>query len=318
MKSVEEFKSFYDSVLIAELEPIEEQRKLYVAKTWHITYIWIGGLLASAGLGFLLIYLAAIPFIVMIVMLVMQYQKRSEIGKFIHSNFKKNVIEKTLHNINDSLEFYPEKCMSQSTFAASKIFTNSGTRYKGDDYVTGKVGQTEISFSEIHAEDYTKDKDGRKQYYTIFRGVLFVADFHKDFAGETFVLTDTAEKMLGGLGKMFQKMNVSRPQLIKLENVIFEKQFVVYGTDQIEARYIITPVLMETMIELNSRYKGVQFSFINSKVFITIPQKKNMFEPNYYSSLLKFDYLKEYYELLYYCISLVEILELNNRIWTKE
>lgn len=318
MKSVEEFKSFYDSVLTTELEPIEEQRKLYVAKTWHITFIWIGGLIAAAGLGLLLIYLAALPIIGMIVMLVIHYKKRSVIGKFILTNFKKNVIEKTLHNINDSLNFYPEKYMSQSTFAESKIFTNSGSRYKGDDYVTGTVGQTEISFSEIHAEDYTKDKDGKKQYYTIFKGVLFVADFHKNFVGETFVLTDTAEKMLGGLGKMFQKMNISRPELVKLENVTFEKQFVVYGTDQVEARYIITPVLMETMLQLNENYNNVQFSFINSKIFITIPQKKNMFEPNYYSTLLNFDYLKEYYELLYYCISLVGILELNNRIWTKE
>ena len=66
-------------------------------------------------------------------------------------------------------------------------------------------------------------------------------DFNKHFNVKTYVLTDTAEKMFGFLGKKLQSMNSSRDDLVYLENPDFEKQFVVYSSDQIEARYILSP-----------------------------------------------------------------------------
>lgn len=318
MKTLEEFKSFYENTLVQALTPLEVKRKEYSSKTILITFIWIFGILSMAGIGMLMPVLVLIPLVAMIVLLIMHYSRRSKLGKFVKENFKKDIISPTIEFIQPSLVYEAEKLIPSDVFAESKIFTSNATRYNGDDLISGKIDQTEIAFSEIHAEDYTKDKDGKKQYHTIFKGVFFVADFHKNFNGETFVLTDIAERIFGSFGKIFQKMNTSRPELVKLENVVFEKEFVVYSTDQIESRYIITPVLMEKILELNAKYRGVQFSFINSKIFVAIPKSNNLFEPNYYSSLVKFDYLKDYFELLSFCISLVNILELNNRIWSKE
>jgi hypothetical protein len=170
----------------------------------------------------------------------------------------------------------------------------------------------------VHAENYRKDKDGKKSYYTVFKGLFFTADFHKDFKGKTYVLTDFAERFMGGIGKMLQRNNFTRPDLVKMENPVFEKQYVVYGSDQIEARYIITPVMMETMLEINKMFKNVQFSFVNSRIYIAIPMRKALFEPKYLSPITQIGYLLDYYKLLYHCISLVEMLDLNTRIWSKE
>jgi hypothetical protein len=318
MKSLDDFRVFYDTQLIDELSPIENLRKEF-AKNFYINLIVFIGGGALCILLFILFFPVGIAAITgLIVLLVIRIKKTLALRKSILASFKENVIQQIIHFIDDNLQFNHARCIPQSTFSASKIYTNSGRRYSGDDWVGGKLGQTDIEFSEIHVEDYTKDKDGKKSYYTIFRGIFFIADFHKDFIGETFVLTDSAEKMFGRLGKMFQKMNISRPQLVKMENVTFEKQFVVYGSDQIEARYIITPVLMETMLAIQSLFKGVQFSFIHSKIYITIPQRTNMFEPNFFKPLTDFNYLSGYYTLLFHCINLVETLELNNRIWSKE
>jgi hypothetical protein len=318
MKSLESFRAFYDSQLIDELSSLENIRKEY-AKHFYLNIAIIVLGLGIIALLFVVFMPAGIAVgIGWLVWLVLRIKKTISLRKEIVLNFKTNVIQQIVHFIDDNLRFNHSRCIPQSSFATSKIFTNSGSRYNGDDWVGGKLGQTDIEFSEIHVEDYTKDKDGKKSYYTVFKGIFFIADFHKNFVGETFVLTDSAEKMFGGLGKMLQKMNVSRPQLVKLENVTFEKQFVVYGSDQVEARYIITPVLMETMLALQDLFKGVQFSFINSKIYITIPQRKNMFEPNLFKPLTDFNYLSGYYTLLFHCINLVETLELNNRIWSKE
>jgi hypothetical protein len=318
MKSIEAFRSFYDTQLINELKNIENTRKDFTKNFFINAVLIVVGLAMCFLLFILFMPVGILTFIGLVFLMIARIKKTLGLRKRILQEFKSNIIHQIVHFIDDNLHYNHNKYVPQSSFSQSKIYTKSGRRYNGDDWVGGKLGQTDIEFSEIHVEDYRKDKDGKDQYYTIFRGILFIADFHKDFKGETFVLTDSAEKMLGGLGKMFQKMNVMRPELVKLENVAFEKQYVVYGSDQVEARYIITPVLMETMLELNGLFKGVQFSFVNSKIFIAIPLRSNMFEPNFFKPLTDFKYLSSYYTLLFHCINLVETLELNNRIWSKE
>jgi hypothetical protein len=318
MKSLEAFRTFYDTQLIHELKNIEKKRKDFTKNFIFNTLIFIGGLGVCFLLFLIFFPIGIFAFTGLVVWLVVRIRKNMNVRKLIITDFKSQVIQQIIHFIDDSLEYRHTSYISHTYFTESKIYTKRGSRYSGDDWIGGKLGKTEIQFSEIHVEDYSTDKDGKKQYYTIFKGILFIADFHKDFIGETFVLTDSAEKMFGGLGKMLQKMNIKRPQLVKLENVTFEKQFVVYGSDQVEARYIITPVLMESMLSLQKLFKGVQFSFINSKIYITIPQRANMFEPNFFKPLTDFNYLSDYYTLLFHCINLVETLELNNRIWSKE
>ncbi len=58
------------------------------------------------------------------------------------------------------------------------------------------------------------------------------------------MLPDFAEKLLGKFGQKFQK-SFTHGKLVKLENPEFEKEFVVYSSGQQEARYILTPVMME-------------------------------------------------------------------------
>lgn len=56
----------------------------------------------------------------------------------------------------------------------------------------------------------------------------------------------------------------SMQQNVKLEDPVFEREWEVYATDQIEARYILTPALMERMLEIKRRFggKSIEFSFL--------------------------------------------------------
>lgn len=110
-----------------------------------------------------------------------------------------------------------------------------------------------------------------------------------------------------------------RPQLVKLENVEFEKEFAIYGTDQTEARYILSPALMERIMAFRQQTKKrISISFINSQIFIAIPLSDNMFEAPLFTSMINYPKVAEYYNYLALCVGIVEILDLNTRIWTKE
>ena len=154
------------------------------------------------------------------------------------------MIQKIIEFIDPSLAYEKDGFVPKTDFVNSKIFNQSAGYYHGDDLVSGIIGKTEIRFSEINAKHVEKigrpqgTGSSRKQKtktYPIFNGLFFIADFNKDFKGSTLVLPDTAEKLFGRIGQKLQSMNVGRAQLIKLEDLEFEKMFVVYGENQIES-----------------------------------------------------------------------------------
>ncbi|RLF43938.1 MAG: hypothetical protein DRN29_09290, partial [Thermoplasmata archaeon] len=142
--------------------------------------------------------------------------------------------------------------------------------------------------------------------------------FNKHFYGKTVVLPDTAERVLGGLGSLIQSINTSRGEYVKMDDPEFEKYFVVYADDQIEARYVLTPGLMRRIVEFRKKTgKRVYLSFVGSEVFVAIPYRRGLFEPPVFSKVTSFKNAQHYYEDLKLAIGIVDDLNLNTRIWTR-
>lgn len=340
VKSREEFQAFYTSVLMPIVETLEKERKEIVKK------IYLAG---AAAVVFIVLYSVSNESIVTEKKLgpngPTQYTYSGGISgslfyigiagalgyffwfrprsKNFKHQFKGEVISRMVKFADESLAYNPESGISRSEFEQSTIFNTSGDRYSCEDLVSGKLGDTAIRFSEVHTQrkQEIKSKDsssGLTRWVTLFKGVIFIADFNKHFKGRTMVLTDQAEKAFGSLGTVLQKMNATRAPLVKMENTNFEKAFVVYSSDVIEAHYILTPSLMERILNLKSKLGGIQLAFYNSVVFISIPMKKGLFEINIFRSLATYSEIEKYYGQLQLTAGIVEELNLNNRIWTKE
>jgi len=310
MKPIEEFKKFYDSQLMPDLIVMETDRKKTVRKILiTLVPVAIITLLLIPLLQMFAVVLGGIICVGIFVFITKGYV----------SDFKQKVISKIVHFIDKNLTYIPEDYISHGEFALSDIFLRHADSFKGDDRVYGKIGATKINFSECVAKYRTKDSKGRTQYTTFFKGLFFIADFNKHFKGKTIVLPDTAEKLFGSIGSFLQKRNMARPELIKLEDPEFEKHFVVYADDQIEARYILSTSLMRRITDYKKKTnKKIHLSFVASKVFVAVSYKKNLLEPRVFRTMLDFNVIKEYYEDLQLAISIVEELNLNTRIWSKQ
>ncbi len=309
MQPITDFRSFYQTNLQPKLTELETRRaalaqkiKLYCAIAFGI-----GLLLLFFKVGFLPLLLAGGG----------MFFFYNHHAKQFRNSYKTQIIASLAQA--QGLHYNHQASISRSDYDRSKLFVTKPDRYWGDDYLNGTVGKTGIRFSELHTQYQTGGKD--KSWHTIFRGIFFIADFNKNFIGETFVLPDVSENVFGsGIGGFFQKMNMMRPELVKLEDVEFEKNFAVYSTDQVEARYILSPALMQRILSLKLRFNTkVALSFIGSHVYIAITINKNLFEaPWLFSSVDNYKQLEEYYDEIGMCVKIVEILDLNTRIWTKE
>jgi len=317
------FEQFFETELIPALQPLEERRKTVIKRIAVTCGIIFGIALLSAALWWpdsrdpqaLLL-----PGIAAVVLSAVAFKLMS--ADYVYA-FKNQVVGPIVKYVGPELTYLPQSGISESRFRASGIFHHRIDRYHCEDMVQGAVGTTRIEFSELHAEykTETRDSKGRRQtqWHTIFRGLFFIADFNKHFNGRTFVLPDSAEKLFGRFGQKLQEIGKSHGELVKLEDPAFEKEFAVYSNDQVEARYILSPALMRRMLEFKIKTGGkVHFSFIGGEVNIGISSTKNRFEPKLFSTVLDIEMAREFVEDLQLALGIVDDLNLNTRIWTKE
>ena len=245
------------------------------------------------------------------------------ITKGYKRSFKDQVVRAVVEAYQKDLRYEPQGYVGEHRFRESRLFLKGIDRYRGEDFVGGRRDKTDFEFSEVHAEykSHSTDSKGRRktQWHTIFKGVFFIADFHKDFRTHTVVLPDTAEKLFGFLGKKLQAMNFMRGDLIKLEDPEFEEAFCVYGQDQVEARYILSPALMRRILQCKAKFGSkIYLAFLNSMVYLAIESSRNRFEPKVFASVNDMSLINEYRYDLDLIVDIVDDLNLNTRVWTKE
>ncbi len=321
-RTLSDFAHFYATDLVGELKRLEVVRKAVLGRV-IILFVASGGIVAIAGALDLLYKLTGWLIFITIAMSV-------SIGTFLYRyltseyayRFKLGVISKIVAFIEPSLEYSPKGSIEQWKFVSSRIFERNPDRLRGDDHIRGKIGETSIEFSELHAQykedTYDSRRGRRRHWHTIFKGLFFIGDFNKKFYGKTVVLPDTAEKLFGSAGTFFQSLNKSRGELIKLEDPEFEKLFAVYGDDQIESRYVLSTSLMERIVNFRKKTgRQVYLSFVGSQVFVAISYRKALFEPKVFTSITDFKSVETYFEDLHLAVGIVEDLNLNTRIWTK-
>lgn len=320
MKTFDEFSSFYSSELLNEIKILEQAREKTANKILLVV-VPVGFLILAAALFIMslggeaaetAVYVIFFGFLICAAI-------SAWMAKGYVSDFKEKVIARIVKFLDPSFIYHKDQYISLDEFRRSKIFLQGVDRYSGDDYVAGVIGSTAANFSEIHAQYVTRDSKGRTRTHTIFKGLYFKADFNKHFKGHTLVLPDSAERMFGGLGKMLQSWNTSRPPVVRLEDPEFEKLFVVYGTDQIESRYILSTSLMRRIMDFKKKTgQNVYLSFMDSSVYVAISYARNLFEPKVFSTLLDFEPIKQYFLDLQLATGIVDDLNLNTRIWSKD
>jgi hypothetical protein len=318
VKTLEDFTNFYKTTLLGDLKVLEQERRKIISKLICVIVtilctigICLLFLKANTSVDPSFLFVPVIPCIIAGVV-ICHFMTKGYVARF-----KSVVIQRIVHFIDENLNYDADGYIDHETFMLSKIFTKKPNIYKGDDLVWGKTGATEIKFSEIKAEHESGSGKNRRRY-TIFKGLFFIGDFNKHFTCETVVLPDTAEKLFGHFGQKLQSMNIFRGQLIKLEDPEFENYFVVYGDDQIQARYILSTSLMERIVEFKKKTgRKIYLSFVGSKVFAAVSYTKSLFEPRMFRTLLDFEPVREYFEDLQLAIGIVDDLNLNTRIWSK-
>jgi hypothetical protein len=227
------------------------------------------------------------------------------------AGFKANIITKVINEDEDlGIQYFYDQSISVVEFEASKIFQRHVDRYSGEDLFVGTWGKTKFKFSEVDAEEKHERTNAQghssTHYETIFKGVIFIAEFHKNLKGIT--------RVKEGKDGFFEKLFAGKSK-VNLENPVFEKIYNTYSDNQVEARYILTPDMMERMLKLREKFNSkVEFSFLNNLVFIAIHSNKDKFELDRKKQVDKAQIKRVFAEIDSF-VQIIDMLNLNLRIW---
>ena len=224
--------------------------------------------------------------------------------------FKLKIIAPLVAYMDENLHYSPYGYIPQSRFEQAKITTQTISSYRGDDLISGVVKGVRVSFCDLLVEKKEQNRN-TNETKTLFEGVFLEAEFPKHFYGTTYVYPQS-------FGSFLHYDIFGSEKLLKLDNVEFERYFMVYGSDTIEARYLLSHSLMAKIVAFRKKVGyDMTFSFVGGKFFMAIHYDKPTFEAKLFSSLLDYKVAKEYMETLYFGISVVEELALNKKLWSK-
>lgn len=145
---------------------------------------------------------------------------------------------------------------------------------KTEDYLTGKLDDIAFEFCELEL-----NKQSDKKQVRVFKGGIVILTMPFHFNSHTIVKRDFG-KVLNWLTK-----DASISEKVALENPTFEAQFEAYSNDQLMARYILTPRMMEQLMALESIFQKsaancrIECEFVGNKAVFMLRYKDNLLEP---------------------------------------
>ncbi len=272
-----EFQGF-DRIYEQEIRPglLAREAERVAAAQKAIQTRWIGGavIVAGVGVGLAVLKLPVVAIIVAILGFGIIGWGNMGITKMA-GEAKTLIVEPVARQLNLAFTSAPGTC--ESIYRHKEVGVVPGwDRSKYEDLVTGKRGVVDFELFEAHLEEKrtTTDSKGRTQtsWVTVFRGQCLRLDFHKTFYGRTLVTRDAGFFNRFGGGKGMQRAGLEDPK--------FEKIFEVYTTDQVESRFLLTPDLMQKLVDLEEVFRGgkLKAAFDGGEMLITV-QGGNLFEP---------------------------------------
>lgn len=306
MNRQEEFIAFYERKLKKRVEFLEEYRQKNIRKVKQyfilfllcvvsfIISVWIGNEILIAVLSF--------PFLIF---LGLSLQKLMDTSRYLRFNYKKYVLQKAIDFYFQDFEYIEEQKISASVLITSQLFPKYIDDVYGEDFMRFKIGNCSVMFCETSVEK------GRKK---VFKGVFIASTFNKYFKSKTFVFPRISKNFIQRIKKQLS----SQLEEVRLENVHFNDRYQTISSDQQDARYILTPVMMQHLINYSEKLSmDVSFAFVENRLYCSIPMKKDLFEHSLFEPMDR-DFILESLQPVLLFTDIVEDLELNHRIWSKK
>lgn len=278
---MKKFDEIYKEIYNKNFNELEYLRKAKIKKfAISIVIAIIVILLAAQSVA------VFIPYIFIIVMMVLVFSMAFGNGKY-KNKFKKTVIATFIKNLDENLNYYPEKKMDPALYREGEF--ESYDNYYSEDTIEGLLdGKYRVRMSEIRTEEENMDSDGNTNTHTVFHGIFGYIECPKNIKTTIKIRSDK-----GILGNLF-----SEKTKLEMDSSEFEKYFDINTEDKIIAMQILTSDVMAMMIDFAKETKiKYELTIKVNHIYIRF-HTGEVFEPRMFKKSLDYDTLKKYYDII--------------------
>lgn len=307
MVNKEEYKKY-----VKQLLEKEENMDVRVLSLWYK----LGSiLLLIFGIVFLLftipslrfgvnrLFVIAILSIILSICMIMNIRKTK---KYYRGDFREKIISYLLEE--KKYRFDKNGRISSLDFECSQFAKKSYSCFRSSDLLVinipnndGKKSNIDFQIADVDAYELHVDSKGNRSTSDVYQGMFGYVTFENKFK---CILTINSGYKLKG----------TKLEKVVLEDIDFNNEFDVKSNDQLEARYILTPDMMEKILKLEKIIKNVKIVFANKTLYIGA-EKVNMFELKKYKKGDPLTVFENLYDEIELVLSIVEELKNNDKVF---
>ncbi len=247
-------------------------------------------------------------------------QRARERGSRIDKMYERIVIQPLLKKIDPSLRYFRNRGFDEVAFQKSGLF-DGYHRYKSNKLFEGEVDGMPLTFANVHVvTGHYNDNKNEYEERDLFHGLFISTKMKKRIRGQIVVYPDFAEKLFGIMGRGLQSKQYRSLQRVSLDNPEFERAFKVYASDAVEARYVLSHMMMERIAHLAKRlgksHNLIYISFTEDTIYLGIHNfgflqrdSARMARKDY---VIDFEHISYHLEMLELAMSLSKVLRLES------
>ncbi len=193
---------------------------------------------------------------------------RSEIK--IKNTISGDIVNGIVNEVLDNAIYAaPYRLSDEIIVSSHMVLPQPYDKISGSDFINGEYKGLLLKMSDIDLTRRVSTGDDEETDERVFDGQWLMCDFGKALSGEVHVSQITKS----------MPDSVKR-QRIRMENEQFNEKFVVTADDPEEAFYVLTPHMMEYILSLEKKNKGIIYmSFLrDGKFHIAVNSGEDFFE----------------------------------------
>lgn len=309
MVSKEEFDKYLANLLNEEQDNSDLEYLTNGAYAKAVLAFSLGAFFTVLGLVMMLLsplfIFFAIASVFSLIWGIKRLTKINKINKFYEDTYARKVIDYLFQG--NKYELDRKKYIDESIFEQSQ-FGGHFDDYIGEDLLSinipnddGSESDTDLILCDLDVEKEEKDRDGNEKTVTVFKGIFGYVDFPFEFNCTLCLNTRYYEK------------NIPM-QKVELEDIQFNKLFRVSCSNQIEARYILTPDMMSKLLSFDEIAKSIEITMVGNRMYVGFSSFR-LFEMGTISNGDVASIFRNFYTPIYILLNLINEIRNNNKIF---
>lgn len=323
MDRLNEFRKYYNHTIHPALRRLERRRLKLILLFAGSAVLVLAILLLEILINNLLVtLLLAIPLFLYGSWIYLRMRK------FIRS-YKPQIMNLILDFMQEpiyynDMHYEAAKSIPKDVFFSSRLFETKAPIYRGEDYISGKIGELEFELSELFVEEDKPVSTGMRR---VFKGVFVHARLNFDLRGAVLVWP-----------RNFKQLNVKAIKAATLHGAFnqdheiltdsFRATFTTYATKDTHVADLLPENLQRALInylaflkqrdnisqaysnpQKQSQPRAIFFSILSNHIFLAISEERDLLEPYILRSNLSFDLIRDYYEQMDLVFRIIEDMD---------